>query len=1223
VITPFVVPILNIEEISPAADQVARLGQPVEIRFTLPVNPYTITEDVDNDGLLDAAEDLNVNNRIDAGEDVNGNGTLDLAEDLNGDGVIDTNVRIYRDADGNGFLDEGEKENEDRVPGRLETNFTATAAVVVFTPTDNWQPASRYFVEVTSPPLDQKRPLDPFDPATLPGVRELGTAALTSDLLASFTTATVASNTTVSVDSVQPRYNVATRTNTLLIAGSGFSAASSVTIGDVAFAAGNGALHWIDAGKLELTLPPLDGRDLGMAAVKVANTDGTSSIRYGAMVYVSTVQVYEISRNTSGPGGGIRVTLTGAGFLPGLTQVFVNGVAAEDVRVENVNTLSFIVPAGEFGTVDISVTVGGSTAVLPRALTYTLPAVPPSGNLQLKAIARLELDGDLLLAMSKDEANATVLQTVDVSDPVDLIGLDSLPYTSGATFYYDAQTQFAYQGRANQVIRIDTAIPDAMQVVDSVTTAAGSTVRAIAAEGNLLVVGTDRALEFFTLTPFGGYLKSRELPIEGGVGVLALDGTFLLHGQRIGGEELLCIRDLETSDFAIRGSVVLASAATALQLGTNIAYLACKDAGVAQIVDFTARDLPVTLGYVNPRDDFADGAAPVLDLFVDRSTMFLACGAGGVQVFDITNPATPVFKQYGQVSGAATAVRATESFIFAGTSLGDILILPYSGLSVSGVVPAYGSAAALESSVSVRFSGILQAPIDSTLFSLRDAANNPVAGNLVHSIEGNSSMLTFRPDSLLQPNTDYAVLLAAGLVDVAGQVLSNDFSSRFRTVAVAGAIQPAITSISPAYGSIAGGEVVTIIGRNLRDDTQVFFGAMAATDVVVSDNGTRLTVTAPAGAGVMSIRVVNPGGLSENALYAFTYLAVPQVTSVTPARGSFVGGSNVTIRGSDFFPGTQVLFSGREARNVVVHDSALLTCETPDGVVGFADVEVRNPLRVVEGSTLSRGYLFTVPRTALTDTLRTPDFIVTSEGVPELILGTSGSQLVIYNAFSPLNPVKSGSFNFGSRTPKHVSHDGDLAYVALGDRLDLIDLVDFEFPSQFLSKAFSTNTDLRKTVVLDSLLIAWDAQQNQLIVLDRETPDHPVVAEHAVAPGETIRDILALEDSGRQFGVLIESDEHFSFAVLDVSTDPLVEVRRFQLPDGLRATTVYGRRLIATSATAISMVDLDGIEPMTQLLAGNYQSALIRTGVLFAAKADAVEVFDIAEPDAPELKTVV
>src|SRR5690606_5751939 len=79
VITPFVVPILNIEEIRPAADQVARLGQPVEIRFTLPVNPYTIAEDVDNDGLLDAAEDLNGNNRIDAGEDVNGNGTLDLA----------------------------------------------------------------------------------------------------------------------------------------------------------------------------------------------------------------------------------------------------------------------------------------------------------------------------------------------------------------------------------------------------------------------------------------------------------------------------------------------------------------------------------------------------------------------------------------------------------------------------------------------------------------------------------------------------------------------------------------------------------------------------------------------------------------------------------------------------------------------------------------------------------------------------------------------------------------------------------------------------------------------------------------------------------------------------------------------------------------------------------------------------------------------------------------
>ncbi len=68
----------------------------------------------------------------------------------------------------------------------------------------------------------------------------------------------------------------------------------------------------------------------------------------------------------------------------------------------------------------------------------------------------------------------------------------------------------------------------------------------------------------------------------------------------------------------------------------------------------------------------------------------------------------------------------------------------------------------------------------------------------------------------------------------------------------------------------------------LRVGATVMFGSAAATNVVVV-SGTQITATTPAGsAGAVMVTVSNPGGQSGALAGAFTYIAPPTVTSVSP-----------------------------------------------------------------------------------------------------------------------------------------------------------------------------------------------------------------------------------------------------------------------------------------------------------------------------------------------------
>src|SRR5208283_1947970 len=120
------------------------------------------------------------------------------------------------------------------------------------------------------------------------------------------------------------------------------------------------------------------------------------------------------------------------------------------------------------------------------------------------------------------------------------------------------------------------------------------------------------------------------------------------------------------------------------------------------------------------------------------------------------------------------------------------------------------------------------------------------------------------------------------------------------------AVPPTVSSVSPNSGSTAGGTAVTITGTNFVAGATVTFGSAAATNLVVV-SGTQITATTPAGsAGAVAVTVTNSGGQSGSLASAFTYIAPPTVSSVSPNSGTTVGGTAVTITGTNFATGATV-----------------------------------------------------------------------------------------------------------------------------------------------------------------------------------------------------------------------------------------------------------------------------------------------------------------------------
>ncbi len=267
-----------------------------------------------------------------------------------------------------------------------------------------------------------------------------------------------------------------------------------------------------------------------------------------------------------------------------------------------------------------------------------------------------------------------------------------------------------------------------------------------------------------------------------------------------------------------------------------------------------------------------------------------------------------------------------------GATKPDVRILEYSGVATSNPLD-----------VSAGASG--NSNIADSGFVATNAANELIVG--ADTVSNNTTIMAGAPFNIRTITSPDSNLAADRPVNVPGSYhswaplnASGNWVMQVVTFrAAAASTVPFVSTVSPNNGPVAGGTAVTITGTNFAAGATVTFGGAAATNVVAV-NSTTITATTPAGtAGAVTV-AVTVSGLSGSLTNGYTYVAPPTVSSVSPNSGTIVGGTAVTIAGTNFATGATVKFGTTAATSVVVVDSGTITATTPAHAAGVVTVTV-------------------------------------------------------------------------------------------------------------------------------------------------------------------------------------------------------------------------------------------------------------------------------------------
>ncbi|MBE7184515.1 MAG: autotransporter domain-containing protein [Methylobacterium mesophilicum] len=170
---------------------------------------------------------------------------------------------------------------------------------------------------------------------------------------------------------------------------------------------------------------------------------------------------------------------------------------------------------------------------------------------------------------------------------------------------------------------------------------------------------------------------------------------------------------------------------------------------------------------------------------------------------------------------------------------------------------------------------------------------------------------------------------------------------------------PTVTALNVTSGPASQPRAVTITGTNFTPSATVAIDGQSATSVSYV-NVTQLNATLPSRpAGTYSVRVTT-GSVTTAAnppADQYTYVAAPTLTSATPNSGTTLGGTSVTITGTNLTAATAVIFGGAAAQSYVVNSATQITAVTPSGQAGTSDVSVTTPGGT---ATLASAYTYVV-----------------------------------------------------------------------------------------------------------------------------------------------------------------------------------------------------------------------------------------------------------------------
>jgi hypothetical protein len=155
---------------------------------------------------------------------------------------------------------------------------------------------------------------------------------------------------------------------------------------------------------------------------------------------------------------------------------------------------------------------------------------------------------------------------------------------------------------------------------------------------------------------------------------------------------------------------------------------------------------------------------------------------------------------------------------------------------------------------------------------------------------------------------------------------------------------PTVTAITPQEGAKGkgAGTSVTITGADFEEASAVKFGSNDATSFKVNSEAS-ITAVAPPGSGTVDVTVTTPAGTSLTSSADTFYYQRPAVKRLSPKRGPELGGTSVTITGTNFAGVTAVKFGPNDATSFKVNSVTSITAVSPAHTSGNVDVTITTP----------------------------------------------------------------------------------------------------------------------------------------------------------------------------------------------------------------------------------------------------------------------------------------
>ncbi len=770
--------------------------------------------------------------------------------------------------------------------------------------------------------------------------------------------------------------------------------------------------------------------DAGAVPLRVVTKHGSSKQNEATtFTYVNPVPALaSLSPRTGPAAGGATVTISGSG-LSGATAVRFGGSAAAAFRVVSPTTISATTPARPAGPVNVTVTTSGGTATLDDS--YSFVAAP---DLTLVAPGSGPTDGaTVTLSGAGFTSDSVVTFGGSPATNVQVFGggtsltartpghppgwVDVAVTTPGGTATLTRGYLFA---GAVTLTGVSPGVGPTVGLVDVTLTGAGFT------PDTLVVFGTKPSFDV-TVNASGTQLTA-ELPAQaaGTVDVLVStegDSDTLFAGFTYVAAPTLASVSPTAGPLAAGTPVTLTG--TGFRSGMQVLF------GGAPATGVSVNGAGTQLTAVAPAH-----AAGAVDVSV--STPGGSADLASAYTYVAVPTLTAVSPDAGPIAGGTTVTltgsgfRAGMSVTFGGVAATGVAVTSATQATVSTPAHAAGTVTVVVTTPGGSVTNSYTYVVPPTLTAVSPDAG-PIAGGTTLTLSGGGFRTGMTVTIGGLPATGVDLISATQLTVVTPEHPAGAVSVTVTTPGGSASMgnsfsylaAPTLGSVAPAAGPTAGGTTVTLSGASFRAGMQVTVGGLPATGVSVSPGGTQLTAVTPAhGPGLVNVSVTTPGG-SDALGEAYSYVVVPALTDVTPDSGPLAGGTTVTLTGSGFRAGTQVLFGSTPATGVSVNPGGTeLTATTPPHPAGAVAVSVSTP---GGSAALSAGYTYVA---APTLTALSPDAGPVAGGTTVTLTGSGfrpGLQ-VLFGAIAATSiSIDPGGTQLTALAPAHAPGGVDVS----------------------------------------------------------------------------------------------------------------------------------------------------------------------------------------------------